>query len=400
MSASADLGGKNGAHAPLSRRQFLRTGAAATAVAAPMLNFGQYKVFAASERTYSARAVDLVNRSLVVDMLSVMADLGDMLEAMYSRNSKQLDGLAITDEHIEKLRSSGVDVFQPAVGLGGRESALSFVARLNGYAAKRPDVFQRIDTVADMEAVKKSDRMGYIIGIQNSSHFDRPDDVNEFYHLGQRLSQLTYNSQNRIGSGSTDRVDGGISDFGVAIVERMNEVGMAVDVSHCGDQTTLDAFDLSSAPVLITHSNVRKLAGDHPRCKPDEAIKKMAKSGGVMGISGVRNFVRDKEPTTIEHMLDHFDYVAKLVGVEHLGIGSDMDADGYDDVPEPAYSALKSGYKDSYKFRGKIDTDDFDHPKKVFDLTEGLIRRGYSDADIELILGGNFKRALGEIWKS
>ena len=99
-------------------------------------------------------------------------------------------------------------------------------------------------------------------------------------------------------------------------------------------------------------------------------------------------------------MIDHFDYVAKLVGVEHLGIGSDMDPDGYDDVPEPAYSALKSGYNESYKFRGKLDTDDFDHPKKVFDLTEGLIRRGYSDANIELILGGNFKRALGDIWKA
>ena len=179
----------------------------------------------------------------------------------------------------------------------------------------------------------------------------------------------------------------------------MNEVGMAVDVSHCGDQTTLDAFEVSTSPVLITHSNVRKLAGGHPRCKSDEAIRKMAKSGGVMGITGVRNFVRDKEPTTIEHMLDHFDYVAKLVGVEHLGVGSDMDPDGYDDIPEPAYSALKGAYKDSYKFRDKIDTDGFDNPLKIFTLTEGLIRRGYADADIELILGGNFKRALGEIWK-
>ena len=118
-----------------------------------------------------------------------------------------------------------------------------------------------------------------------------------------------------------------------------------------------------------------------------------------MGITGVRNFVRDREPTTIEHLLDHFDYVADLVGIEHVGIGTDMDADGYDDVPQPAYDRLRSGYDESYAFRGRIDTDGFDHPKKIFDLTEGLIRRGYSDADIELVLGGNFRRALGQIWK-
>lgn len=123
------------------------------------------------------------------------------------------------------------------------------------------------------------------------------------------------------------------------VVERMNAVGMAIDVSHCGDRTTLDAFEFSQKPVLITHSNCRALVPGHPRCKTDEAILAVKKSGGVMGITGVRNFIRDKEPTTIEHMLDHYDHVARLIGVEHLGVGSDMDPDGYDDIPEPAYSA-------------------------------------------------------------
>lgn len=392
-----DRANRNPAASKPSRRQVLKSSLAVAAGSVPMINFGRYKVFAASEQTYSAKAIDLVNRSLVIDMLSLLGNLGDMMTA---GNSKLNDALAVTDEQLEKLRTAGINIYHPAIGLGGREGALSFVGRLNGYAAKRPDVFQRIDTIADMETVKARDKIGYIIGIQNAQHFERPDDVNEFYHLGQRISQLTYNSQNRIGAGATERVDGGITNFGAAIIQRMNEVGMAIDVSHCGDKTTLDAFELSEAPVLITHSNVRALAGGHIRCKSDEAIKKMAGSGGVMGITGVRNFVRDKEPTTIEHMLDHFDYVAKLVGVEHVGVGSDMDADGYDDLPKEAYERLKRGYDASYKFRGKIDTDGFDHPKKIFDLTEGLIRRQYSDADIELILGGNFKRVLGEIWKS
>ena len=118
-----------------------------------------------------------------------------------------------------------------------------------------------------------------------------------------------------------------------------------------------------------------------------------------MGITGVRMFVRDREPTTIEHVLDHFDYVAKMIGVEHLGVGSDIDLDGYDDMPPEVNKQLRAGYKGSYGFREKIDVEGLDHPKRMFDLTEGLIRRKYSDADITGVLGGNFRRVLSEIWK-
>ena len=178
----------------------------------------------------------------------------------------------------------------------------------------------------------------------------------------------------------------------------MNSVGMAVDVSHCGDRTTLDAFALSSRPVLITHSNCRALVPGHPRCKTDEAISAMAASGGVMGITAVRNFVRDREPTTIEHFVDHIDHVAKLVGVEHVGIGTDADLVGYDALPSEIYEQLKSGYKAGYAFRDRLDIEGLDHPQKFYDLTDALVRRGYGDADISAILGGNFRRALGDIW--
>ena len=163
----------------------------------------------------------------------------------------------------------------------------------------------------------------------------------------------------------------------------MNEVGMAVDVSHCGDQTTMDAFELSKSPVLVTHSNCRALVPGHPRSKTDEAIKRMAAQGGVMGITAVRNFVTNEEPTTIENYVDHIDHVVKLVGIEHVGIGTDSDIDGYDDLPPEAYKKLKAGYKSKYAFREKIDIEGMDHPKKMFDLAEVLIRRGYSNENIK-----------------
>ncbi|MGI9246471.1 MAG: dipeptidase, partial [Steroidobacteraceae bacterium] len=198
--------------------------------------------------------------------------------------------------------------------------------------------------------------------------------------------------------GGTERVDGGLSDFGMAVVAKMNEVGMLVDVSHCGDRTTLDAIEASSGPIAITHSNCRAL-NEHPRLKTDEALRRLAAKGGVMGITGVRNFVRATEPTTVEHIVDHIDHVVKLVGIEHVGIGSDSDLNGYDDMPADQRKELLGSYKSSYAFREKLDTDGFDHPKKVYDLTEALIRRGYSDDNITAILGGNFRRLLGETWK-
>jgi membrane dipeptidase len=224
------------------------------------------------------------------------------------------------------------------------------------------------------------------------------DDVDFFYGLGQRISQLTYNTRNRVGNGCFERRDGGLSDYGVEVVERMNEVGMAIDVSHCGDQTTLDAFEVSSKPVLITHSNARSLAPKQMRCKTDEALRAMARAGSIIGLTGVRMFVRDTEPTTIEHVLDHFDHVAKLVGVEHIAVGSDMDLHGYDATSEEAHKQLRQNLHPKYGVRAKLDIEGIDHPKRMYDLTEGLIRRRYSDSDIEGILGGHMKRVLGEIW--
>ncbi len=380
-----------------SRRSLLRA-AGTAAVALPMLSIGAHRVFAGSDTRYSNRAIDLVNSTQVFDMLSTPFPFGPMMQTLFSDHPKRQDGFAISEDYLQTVLSSGIDVLHPAIGLSADEVA-PYIARVNGLAAEHPQHLRRIDAIADLQTLEKGRRVGFIVGVQNSDHFREVDDVDLYYHLGQRVSQLTYNSRNLIGTGATDRSDGGLSDFGVQIVERMNALGMAVDVSHCGDQTTLDAFEVSAKPVLITHSNVRALAGGHVRCKPDSAIEAMGRAGSVMGITGVRNFVRDREPTTIEHMVDHIDYVAKLVGIEHVGVGSDMDMHGYDDIPEPAYSKLKAGYKASYSFRDKLDVDDFDHPRRSFDLVEALIRRGYTDQHIELVLGGNFRRVLGEIWQ-
>ena len=385
----------------INRRSAIKTisKVAALSFGFPYINRGSFQLFASSTDRYSAKVIELVTENLVIDMLGLLSLNGE------TRKRWGPDGKGISNSDIKIFKSSGINVFHNAYGVGGKTqteakmNVLNYVGNLNGIIANRPDVFMRIDSIKDMEEVMKNRKTGVMIGVQNADHFISPDDVNLFNDLGQRVSQLTYNSRNMIGNGATERMDGGISDFGESIIKRMNEVGMAIDVSHCGDQTTLDAFDISNKPVLITHSNVRSLNPNHPRCKTDEAIIKMAKAGSVVGITNVRNFVKATEPTTIEHLLDQYDHVRDLVGSEHLGVGSDIDLYGYDAMPKKQYDALKAMYKGSYAFREKIDIEGIDHPKRMFDLTAGLIRRKYSNREVRGILGQNFKRVLANIWK-
>jgi len=339
---------------------------------------------------YSSKVLDLVQRSLVIDMLAPLKL--DFRPEAYA--------LPLTDAEAAMFRTCGITGFHNSVGVRGAsayDDALEFIAAWSGFVGRNTHVFSLVGKADDLDAAKGKQKIAVIMGLQNADEFREPKDVKAFYELGLRCAQLTYNTQNLLGSGSTERVDGGISDYGEQIIKAMNEVGMLVDVSHSGDKTTLDAIELSPKPIAFTHSNCRAL-NNHPRLKTDEAIRKLAAKGGVMGITGVRMFVKDKEPTTVEDIVDHIDHVVKLVGIDHVGIGSDSDLMGYDHMPPDQYKQLKAGYKASYAFRDKIDTDAFDHPRKVYDLTAALIRRGYSDSNIQAILGGNFRRLLGSTW--
>ena len=348
----------------------------------------------AAQAGYSKRAISIIENAGAIDMLGLVTINNEEWDRWNSANG-------MTEADRQQFKDCGIKVFHHSFGLGGPNShtdALIYFAALNAFIARYSDTFTRVSRWRDLEALVRSPKVGVIPGLQNSEHFRTPEDVKLFYSLGQRVSMLTYNAQNNLGCGATERRDCGVSDFGAAIIQKMNEVGMLVDVSHCGDMTTLDAFELSKKPVAITHSNCRALV-NHPRCKTDEAIRKMAASGGVMGITGVRMFVRSEEPTTIEHLVDHVDHVAKLVGVEYVGVGSDCDLNGYDKLPKAQDQALRASYKASYAFREKLDIEAFGHPRKIFDLTEALLRRGYGEADIVGILGGNFRRMFKNVWE-
>jgi membrane dipeptidase len=366
-------------------------GAAASVLSLPALAAAGTQTPPDAGHKYSKKVIDLVDRSLVIDMLGPLK-LDFRPEAFAE---------PLTEQEAAMFRSCGITAFHNSEGVGGAtayDDALQFIAAWSGFAGRNSDVFSLVGTAADLDHAKAKRKIAVIMGLQNADEFREPKDVKDFYQLGLRCAQLTYNTQNLLGSGSTERVDGGVTDYGIDIIKAMNEVGMLVDVSHSGDRTTLDAIELSPRPIAITHANCRAL-NNHPRLKTDEAIQKLARKGGVMGITGVRMFVKDREPTTVEDIVDHIDHVVKLVGIEHVGIGTDSDLMGYDHMPPDQYAKLKASYKSSYAFRDKIDTDGFNHPRKIYDLTDALVRRGYSDSNIQAVLGGNFRRLLGDSWK-
>jgi membrane dipeptidase len=382
----------------LNRREVIRAGllAGAQALVSPLLGPGLRRLLGepadgarrlhgfqvAGQIAISDRAAEIVQHTTVIDMLGLLTLDWPRLAAWKDQPA------SFGKADLARLRASGIGVFHPAVDpnqADAHAAALRGMAGWNRLIDAHRDTLLRIDGADELARVKSEGRIGLLLGFQNANHFRVPDDVSIFHGLGQRVSQLTYNERNRIGSGCTDPEAGGLSQFGATIVAAMNRAGMAIDISHCCERTSLDAMEASTRPVLITHSNCRALV-HHPRCKSDAVIRAMAATGGVIGISVLPMMVAGRRPATLDGILDHFDHAAGLVGVEHVGLGSDTDVDAID----PRTRRVRSGYG----VRG------LRHEVRVFEIAEGLLRRGYSQADVAGILGGNFQRALTRIWSA
>ena len=381
-----------------SRRTVLRCAAWA---AAPAVLRGRFQLFAQSNAEYSARAIKLIAETTVVDLLNQFRFADYSQRPPKSELWLNKPG-SFTAADAAAYQSSGINVFALGSGATDYQEGLRFFARWNGFLAAYSDWLLRIDNARDFDRVRADRKIGIMLTLQDSTHFRGPDDVDEFFALGQRISQLTYNFNNRIGSGFLEQRDGGLSVFGLSIMKRMEKAGMAVDLSHCADQTTLDALEAATKPALFTHATCRALIAGHMRAKSDEAIRKLAKTGGIMGIDFIRFMVRDREPVNTADVLDHFDYIRKLVGVEYLAVGSDLDLVGNGNPIGGGFRPESQPNFDRYRYHvdkpEHVGTTGLDHPKRMFDLTEGLIARGYGDADIKMILGGNAVRVLSKVW--
>jgi len=201
-----------------------------------------------------------------------------------------------------------------------------------------------------------------------------------------------------VADGAFEPQDGGLSEFGRKAIEQMNKVGMAVDLGHASDRTKLDACEISKSPIILSHSNCRAL-NPTLRASTDEAIQKIAKLGGVIGITCVAFMVKGDEPVSVENVVDHFDHVRDLVGIGHVRIGSDSGIESNDlGAPEILKGVLTKADPRYHVHGTREVVADLEGPKRVYELTGALVRRGYTDEHVRLVLGQNWRRVLGDIW--
>ena len=222
-----------------------------------------------------------------------------------------IDGLNASnflDERVlERLQRGGVTAVNATIAAWqGPAETLALIDAVSKLIAARADIVMPVRTVADIAAAKASQRVGLILGFQDSAPIG--DDLNllaTYHALGVRVIQLTYNFANRVGAGCQAPVDDGLTPFGRQAVSEMNRLGILVDLSHCGPTTTLDAITVSAQPVAFTHCNARRFL-DHPRNKSDAAIRALAERGGVVGAVAFGALVTRRVPPTLA------DYVAAI----------------------------------------------------------------------------------------
>ncbi|MFR9752884.1 dipeptidase [Nocardia sp. 004] len=229
------------------------------------------------------------------------------------------------------------------------------------------------------------------------------DNVARFHDLGVRSLQLVYNHANAAGGGCLDREDTGLTGYGRDVVARLNEAGMFADGSHCSRRTGLELAERSTAPMIYSHSNFAAL-WDHPRNITDEQARACAATGGVIGINGVGIFLGhnaiDARAERIEAMARHIEYGAELVGIEHIGIGSDYSFDAADFNTELRQNP--DAFSEAYTKWGPVcwvEPEDLLGAADVPGLDEVLAGRGFSAADRAAVFGENFRRVAGQVWR-
>jgi membrane dipeptidase len=261
-------------------------------------------------------------------------------------------------------------------------------------------------TLDEIHAAKRDGIAAILLNFQNGTPIeDDLDNIDAFHQLGVRIFQLTYQRRNLIADGCGEPADAGLSLFGRQVVARLNDVGMTIDLSHVGYRATMETIEASTRPVSFTHVNMHAF-NPIPRNKTDEQIVAVADRGGVIGINAIARLITADGPAkgaTLDQYLDQIDHVVQLTGgSDHVGIGLDVN-EGL--TPEKFAERRKGFLREYPEIGGDFPLEHY-YVRELFSMasmpriTEGLLERGYADADVEKILGGNFLRLFDETWRA
>ena len=277
------------------------------------------------------------------------------------------------------------------------DNTKSWLRRFRTYE----DVIVQARSAKDILQAKEDGKVGVVLGWQNASPIESDlDRLALFYELGVRIIQVTYNERNLLGNGCFERIDEGLSNFGIDAVKEMNELGILIDLSHVGDRTTLETVALSEQPVAFTHANARAFF-DHPRNKTDEALDLLAQRGGVIGANAFPAHLSTGFESTLQDYVDSIDYLVERLNVDHVGIGTDF----CQDQPKAFFDWIFSQQGTKPKERVVPYPDphahpvDLETPDKFSNIARELFDRGYEAEDVTKILGGNWLRLFQQVWK-
>lgn len=264
------------------------------------------------------------------------------------------------------------------------------------------DMVIKAERISDLYRAKKEGKIAFVGALESATMIENElDRLDVLYGLGIRTMGVVYSEANQLGSGLREPSDGGLTVFGRQAVQRMNKLGITVDVSHASDKTSLDTIELSDKPVTINHSGARTL-WDSRRLKPDDVLKACAEKGGVIAIEAApHTTITKNNPThTIESFMEHFEYVANYAGIDHVAFGPDTlfgDHVGIHDLLSGALS-IKSAHGQNSFPKVKY-VEGLENPAECFpNIVRWLVKKGYSREDIRKVIGGNIFRVLETTW--
>ena len=292
---------------------------------------------------------------------------------------------------LKRYRDSGVNFVSLNVGmdLNSFENTIQVLARYRSHIASNTDQFILALRVDDIHKAKESGKLAIAFDLEGSDPLlGNLNLISLYYDLGVRQMLLAYNKDNRASGGCMEG-NIGLTDFGREVIREMNRVGMVVDLSHMSERATLEACEVSTAPVIFSHSNPNGLR-QHARNISDEQIKACAGTGGVIGINGIGDFLGG---TSSELIVQNIEYVMNLVGTEHVGLGLDYVIDKQELIE------YVEGHPDIFPPDKMKDVLSFVEPEQFPEFTELFYQKGYSEQVIRGILGENFLRVAEQVWK-
>lgn len=375
----------------LDRRQFLKI--SSTALGSLALAPG---LMAAAD------AETLYHQSIVIDGLGFPG----------SMNSSA--GASLSVAELRDIAESGLTATHLTVGdVGSMDPLLAFekvvrdITRWDGQIAANNDVLQQTRTVEDIHRAKTSGRTGVLYGLQDGVSFE--DDIERLdalHHLGIRVIQPTYNRRNLLGDGCMEAADAGLSRDGVAAVEKIQQLGILLDLSHCGRKTASDAIALAKRPVSFTHTGCYALA-EHPRHRTDLELKAVADTGGVSGIFIMPYLAKGAQPTAAD-VIAHLKHAINVAGEDHVSLGTD----GYIS-PSNLSEEYKQQFRDITRQRveagiaapfeteeGYLFANDLNSSRRFEMLADLLLQQGFRESVVEKILGANLLRVFTDSWNN